>query len=119
MFDVDTIEPYGPYVLVRRQPTDEKTKSGIALPDQQIEKNMKCTVLKVGHGEWVRDTFVHSGLETNDVVIVRQFDGKKLGIDREVLLVHHEMIEAKVLQEPWPTQEGNHGNRGGEGLSKV
>ena len=105
MYAVDTIKPYGPNVLVKRFPPKLETDSGIALPETDVEKNLECRVLSVGDGEYINGTFVHSNLKEGQTVIIRQFDGRSLNLSKELLLVHHELIEAIVKYEDVPQGE--------------
>ena len=100
MLDVDSIKPYGPNVLVRRLAPKDRTITGIALPEKQKEANLQCRVVAVGSGEWVNGTHIKSNLQPGDTVIIRQFDGETVGIDRQLLLVHHDLIEARVNPTP-------------------
>ena len=104
MLDKDTLEAYGPFILIERLPVERKTKGGTDLPEEQASKNLRCRVLSVGKGEIVGETKIHSGLKPGDIVSVRTYDGRQIGIDRFVRLVHHDCVENKSLTTPWATE---------------
>lgn len=103
MFKVDNITPVGAQVLLRRLPVPQTTTSGLHLPEAQVTKNMRCEVLKVGSGEWVNGRHYESGLKPGDIVITRQWEGHHFdSTTKELLLIDHNLIEAKVVDVPWP-----------------
>lgn len=101
----DRIKAYGAFVLIERLPVERKSKGGSELPENQASKNLSCKVLSVGSGEWIGETKVHSGLKPGDIIGVRQYDGRVVGIDKNVRLVHHECIEHRVSSSTWPTEK--------------
>lgn len=99
------VQPYGAQLLVRRLPTEDKSKGGIVLPSTMLNQNMYCRVLKVGPGEYLGKEFVSvkDEIHPGDVVLVRQMDGGRVSPrDRELLLVHQDLIEGIASDESWP-----------------
>lgn len=98
----EILKPYGPNVLVRRLAIDDKTEGGIVLPENALNKNLHCEVLKVGTGEVIGSTFVSPPCKPGDIVVIRQMDGRKAtAIDKELLLVHQDLVEGQASEEPW------------------
>lgn len=92
---VITYRPLKNNAVVRRLP--KETSSGILiLPDSElrIERNLKCEVLAVGPGHWKVDHWVPLSAKPGDIVLVRQWSGKKLEqLDENILVVEDDLIE--------------------------
>ena len=89
------LKPLGSRLVVEPIEQEEKTVSGIYLPDTAKEKPMKGTVLSVGPGD--RDEKgdrVAMDVATGDVVLFNKYAGTEVKIDDKKLLV---MKESDVL----------------------
>ncbi len=75
------IKPTPGYVLLAPFAKEEKTASGIYLPDSADEKPQKATVLAVGDSE-ITDSGVkkNSPVKVNDVVIYKKWGGSEVKI---------------------------------------
>lgn len=82
------IKPLGDRVLIKPK-TQEKTKSGIVLPDNAKEEPQEGEVLAIGTGEKVAKL----GLKKGDMVLYEKYGPEKVKIeDREFLIAKLEYI---------------------------
>lgn len=86
-------------VLVRRSTDEEVTIGGIHLPDNKTEKPLKCTVLMLGDSR-IKDSGAKEPivvcdppLKVGDTVSVRQFYGKNLNLEKDLIIVDGRDIE--------------------------
>lgn len=89
------LKPLGSRLVVEPIEQEEKTVSGIYLPDTAKEKPMKGTVLSVGPGD--RDdkgARIPMDVKAGDVVLFNKYAGTEVKIDDKKLLV---MKESDVL----------------------
>jgi len=89
------LKPLGSRIVVEPIEQEEKTVTGIYLPDTAKEKPMKGTVLSVGAGD--RDDNgerVAMDVAVGDVVLFNKYGGTEVKIDDKKLLV---MKESDVL----------------------
>lgn len=89
------IQPLGDRVVIKVLETEEKTKSGIVLPDTAKEKPQEGEVKAVGTGR-VSDTGERVPLEVavGDKVIFAKYAGTEIKIDGEEYLI---MSERDIL----------------------
>jgi chaperonin GroES len=82
------IKPLGDRVVVKVLATEEKTKSGIVLPDTAKEKPQEGEVVAVGAGR-----FLESGeraaleVKVGDRVIYSKYSGSEVKMDGEEYLI--------------------------------
>ncbi|WP_298666405.1 co-chaperone GroES [uncultured Methanofollis sp.] len=87
------IQPIGERVLIKQERSEEKTKSGIYLPDSAQEKRKEGTVVSVGTFEDGRPLPIAAG----DHVIYGGYSAEEIEIDGEKhLFVEWKDILAKV-----------------------
>lgn len=84
------ITPLHDRVVVKPNPAEEKTASGIIIPDTAKEKPMRGTVVAVGPGKPDEPTTVKVG----DVVLYGKYAGTEINVDGEDLLI---MRESDIL----------------------
>ena len=92
------LKPLGDRLIVRAIEEEEKTSSGIVLPDTAKEKPQKGKVLAVGEGK-VDDSGKRIPLDvaTGDEVLYSKYGGTEIQVDGEDLLVLRESdVLAKV-----------------------
>lgn len=70
-------------VLVVPAPAEEKTASGIIIPDTAKEKPQKGTIVAAGPGKTDEPMFVKEG----DVVLYGQYAGNEIKINGETYLI--------------------------------
>lgn len=85
-----SVKPLADRVIVKADPAEEKTKSGIIIPDTAKEKPQRGTVLAVGPGKKDEPTTVKVG----DKVLYGKYAGTELQIDGEDYLI---MRESDIL----------------------
>jgi chaperonin GroES len=76
--------------------SEEKTKSGIYLPDTAKEKPQEGKVIAVGPGRYTEDgkTRITPDVEVGDVVIYTKYGGSEIKIDGEEFII---MRESDIL----------------------
>lgn len=92
------ILPTPGYVLIKPQEAEQKTVSGIYLPDNaSSEKPLQGTVLSVGDAEIKDGKKVDSPVKKNDIVIYKKWGGNEVKIEgEEYIFVKFEDILATV-----------------------
>ncbi len=77
------IQPLADRVLIKPTPAEEKTLSGIIIPDSAKEKPLRGTVLAAGKGTKDEEMVV----KENDVVMYGKYAGTEIELDGEKLLI--------------------------------
>ena len=85
------IRPLGDRVVVKQEPSEEKTQSGILLPETAKEKPQVGTIIAVGPGR-VLDNGQRVALEVTigDKVIYSKYGGTEVKIDNEEYIILQE-----------------------------
>lgn len=80
--------PIGDRVVIKPQPDEQKTKSGIVLPDSAKEKPSEGTVVAVGTGR-ILDNGQRIPIEVKigDKVIYSKYGGNEVKIDNEEYII--------------------------------
>jgi chaperonin GroES len=91
------LQPLGDRVLVKPIEKEEKTKSGIYLPDTAKEKPQEGEVLAVGPGKMSDEgTRIPMDLKVGDRVIYAKYGGTEIKIDDvEMMILRESDILAK------------------------
>lgn len=89
-----SIKPLGDRVLVRPEAAEEKTASGIIIPDTAKEKPQRGEVVAVGPGKVENGTKVDMTVKDGDKVLYGKYSGTEVTIDGEDLLI---MRESDIL----------------------
>jgi chaperonin GroES len=87
------IKPLADRVLIQPAPAEEKTASGIIIPDSAKEKPLKGTVVAVGKGTKDEEMAVKVG----DVVLYGKYAGTEIEIDNEKYLIMRQSDVLAVL----------------------
>lgn len=74
------IKPLGERIVVKPQEAEEKTSSGIYLPDSSKEKQNKGEVVAIGKIE-------DSEIKVGDTVLYPKFSGTEIEYDDEVYII--------------------------------
>ncbi len=92
------VRPLGDRILVKREAEEEKTKSGIIIPDAAKEKPSKGKVIAVGKGRILESGKVEPlDLKKGDIVLFGKYAGTEINIDGvEHLIMREEDILAIV-----------------------
>jgi len=82
------LTPIGDRVVVKPEPEEQKTKSGIVLPDTAKEKPQEGTVVSVGTGR-ILDNGQKVPLEVKvgDKIIYSKYGGTEVKIDEEEYII--------------------------------
>ncbi len=91
------IKPLGDRVLLRALEREEKTASGIVLPDTAKEKPQEAEVIAVGPGRYEEGKLVALDVKAGDRVIFSKYAGTEVKYDNvEYLIVRETDILAVV-----------------------
>ena len=85
------LKPLGDRVIVKQEPEEEKTKSGIVLPESAKEKPQEGTVIAVGEGR-VLDSGqkVPVAVKVGDKIIYSKYGGIEVTIEGEEYIILEE-----------------------------
>lgn len=81
-----SIRPLADRVVIEPAAAEEKTKSGIIIPDTAKEKPMRGTVVAVGPGKKDEPTTVKVG----DNVLYGKYSGTEISVDGQEYLIMRE-----------------------------
>ena len=83
------LKPLDDRIVVKPNDAEEKTASGLVIPDTAQEKPQQGTVLAVGPGRWSDDTGKHSPLDikVGDTVLYSKYGGTEVTHEGEDLLI--------------------------------
>ena len=77
------LRPLGDRVVLQYQEAEEKTKSGILLPDSAKEKHQDAVIIAVGPGKCIDGKQIPVQVKEGDRVIVGEYAGTKVKLDDE------------------------------------
>ncbi len=89
-----SIKPLGDRVVVKPQPAEEKTASGLFIPDTAKEKPQRGTVVSVGPGKVENGTKVDMTVSEGDTVLYGKYSGTEITMNDDDLLI---MRESDIL----------------------
>lgn len=88
------IKPLSDRVLVQPDGAEEKTSSGIIIPDTAKEKPQRGTVVAVGEGRYENGTRIDMVVKKDDKVLYGKYAGTELTLDGVDYLI---MRESDIL----------------------
>jgi chaperonin GroES len=89
------LHPMGDRLVVKPMQSEEKTKSGIYLPDTAKEKPQEGKVIAVGPGRVTDDgKRIPMDVEVGDIIIYGKYSGSEIKVDDEELII---MRESDIL----------------------
>ncbi len=89
------IKPLGDKIIVKRLEAEEKTASGIFLPEGAKEKPQQAKVVRVGTGKTTDDgKTVPFQVKEGDTIILGKWGGTEIKVDNQDYIV---MSEDEVL----------------------
>lgn len=92
------MKPLGDRVVVKPQPREEATKSGIVLPDTAKEKPQRGTIMAAGEGRRDDDgARIAMDVKVGDIVLFAKYAGTEFKLDEEELLILAEKDILAVL----------------------
>lgn len=94
------LKPLGDRVLVKPIAVEERTKSGIVLPDTAKEKPQQGKVLAVGQGRLLDNgQLVPLQVKEGDRVLYSKYSGTEVKIENEEYLVLSERDILAIIEE--------------------
>ncbi|MBF0183786.1 MAG: co-chaperone GroES [Magnetococcales bacterium] len=94
------IRPLHDRVVVKRSSEEERTASGIIIPDTAKEKPIQGEVLAVGKGAVLEDGKVRPmDVKVGDVVLFAKYAGTEVKLDGEELLIMRETDIMGVIKD--------------------
>ena len=92
------LKPLGDRLIVKRQDAQEKTKSGLVLPDTAKEKPQEGKVIAVGPGKLLDDGSVKSlEVKNGDKVLYGKYSGTEVSVDGKDYLIVRESDILAIL----------------------
>jgi chaperonin GroES len=88
------ITPLSDRVLVQPAPAEEKTESGIIIPDSAKEKPQEGTVVAAGPGKVENGNKIDMSVAEGDKVLYGKYSGTEVTLDGEEYLI---MRESDIL----------------------
>ena len=84
------IKPLSDRVLVKPEPAEEKTSSGIIIPDTAKEKPQEGTVVAAGPGKVENGNKIDMSVKEGDKVLYGKYSGTEITLDGEEYLIMRE-----------------------------
>ena len=84
------IRPLQDRILVQRLEAEEKTASGIIIPDNAKEKPMEGKVIAVGNGKLVDGKLTKPDVKVGDKVLFSKYSGSEVKLDGTEHLIMRE-----------------------------
>ena len=83
------LKPLDDRIVVRPSEAEERTASGLVIPDTAKEKPQQGEVLAVGPGRRSEQTgeIIPLGISTGDTVVYSKYGGTEITVDGEELLI--------------------------------
>jgi chaperonin GroES len=83
------LQPLEDRIVVRPGESEERTASGLVIPDTAKEKPQQGEVLAVGEGRWDDDgeKRIPVDVKVGDTVVYSKYGGTEITIDSEDLLI--------------------------------
>ncbi|MCL6517255.1 co-chaperone GroES [Alicyclobacillus sp.] len=94
-----TLKPLADRVVVRAVEREEKTASGIVLPDTAKEKPQEGEVIAVGPGRFEDGKRVPLDIKVGDRVIYSKYAGTEVKVDGEELLILRESDVLAIVEK--------------------
>jgi chaperonin GroES len=98
--DMD-LEPLGDRVIVKANEGEEKTPSGIVIPDTAKEKPQEGKVLAVGPGRYEEGKLIPLDVKVGDAVIYSKYGGTEVKVGGKDYLI---LSERDILAKRKPSK---------------
>ena len=99
MSDKVNVKPLGDRVLIKALEREEKTKSGIVLPDTAKEKPQEGRVIAIGSGKMLDNgTKVPLEVQVGQKVIFSKYAGTEVKIDGEEMMILNERDVLAIVE---------------------
>ena len=93
------IKPLGDRVVVQPKPADDKTESGLYIPDSAKEKPQRGTVKSVGPGRVEDGSKIDMTVEEGHEVLYGKYAGTEVTLDGEEYLIMRESDIFGIIEE--------------------
>ncbi|MFB6231667.1 MAG: co-chaperone GroES [Salinibacter sp.] len=94
-----SIRPLGDRVVVQPEPAEEKTESGLYIPDSAQEKPQRGTVRAIGEGRVEDGTRIEMTVEEGDEVLYGKYAGTEVTLNGEEYLIMRESDIFGIVEE--------------------
>ncbi len=94
-----SIQPLGDRVVVSAQAAEEKTASGLFIPDTAKEKPQKGTIIAAGPGRVENGTKIDMTVKKGDTVLYGKYSGTEISLDDEEYLIMRETDILGILKK--------------------
>lgn len=93
------LKPLGDRIVVKVLESEERTKSGIVIPDTAKEKPQKADVLAVGTGKFSEQTGqrIPMDVQVGDTVVFAKYGGTEIKLDGDEYLILSERDVLAIL----------------------
>ena len=92
------IKPLSDRVVVKAQEAEEKTASGLIIPDTAKEKPQKGTIIAVGPGRVENGTKIDMTVKEGDTVLYGKYSGTEIRLNDNEFLIMRESDILGVVQ---------------------
>lgn len=91
--DVEIV-PLGDRLIIKIKPGETKTKTGLYIPEQHVEKPQQATVVSVGPGFYERGEYIKIDVEPGDEILYQKHAGSpfKIGEEEYVILESQDVL---------------------------
>lgn len=95
------LKPLGDRIVVKVLESEERTKSGIVIPDTAKEKPQKADVLAVGTGKFSEQTGqrIPMDVKVGDTVVFAKYGGTEIKLDGDEYLILSERDVLAILDK--------------------
>lgn len=93
------LKPLGDHVVVKVLKSEEKTKSGIVLPETAQEKPQEGEIVAVGSGRYEEGKRVPLEVKAGDRVIYSKYGGSDIKLDGDEFLILSERDILAIIQK--------------------
>jgi chaperonin GroES len=93
------LRPLGDRVIVKPSEGEEKTKSGLVIPDTAKEKPQEGEVIAVGPGRYEDGKYVPMEVKEGDTIIYSKYGGTEVKIEGEEHLILSERDILAVIDK--------------------
>ena len=94
-----TIKPLSDRVVVKAQEAEEKTSSGLYIPDSAKEKPQRGTIVSVGPGRVENGNKIDMSVKAGDTVLYGKYSGTEITLDGDEYLIMRESDILGIVQE--------------------
>lgn len=92
------LRPLGDRVIVKPGEGEERTPSGLVIPDTAKEKPQEGEVLAVGPGRWEEGKYIPLDVKVGDKIIYSKYGGTEVKVEGEEYLILSERDILAVVE---------------------